>query len=263
MHDKIFKSEILTFVVGEKKERFMIHSGAIAQYTSWFDELINLSLEGEAKTIECADIEAEDFVRLCQFAYTGDYSPSGHEGPGNSSKADKQHEKAEESDENTPRLYERKSKKKKSIWEIAEESKLDTLRAAFKSRKYQAPILCQLVTDDNSILLCHARLYVLGDKYGIDSLTSLVLHKLHKSLVQIHLSNSRVGDVLQLARFIYQNTEAHSENPLRDLATSYIAANIHSFGKSADFCALLEEGTRFGSDIWRLIYPLISQDGSL
>ena len=103
------------------------------------------------------------------------------------------------------------------------------------------------------VFLSHARLYVLGNKYGIDNLTSLALCKLHQTLKLFHLyQQQRINDVIELVRYTYENTLRSANDALRMLVTEYIVAEIDTIGKSAAFKLLLEEGGEFVVDFWEL-----------
>ncbi|KAK7409458.1 hypothetical protein QQX98_008366 [Neonectria punicea] len=52
----------------------------------------------------------------------------------------------------------------------------------------------------------HARLYVLADKYGVEDLKALTLHRLHRTLGQFSIFSERIPDVVALINIIYENT---------------------------------------------------------
>lgn len=54
----------------------------------------------------------------------------------------------------------------------------------------------------------HAELYVFAEKYMIDSLRDLCLHKLHRDLCEFKLSPNNVGEIEQLLIYTYDNTAA-------------------------------------------------------
>jgi hypothetical protein len=68
-------SELFTFVVGKNKKPIVVHSGAVTRHSEVLNALINGGMaEAQTQSATLEDIEEEDFVRFCQFAYTGDYS---------------------------------------------------------------------------------------------------------------------------------------------------------------------------------------------
>lgn len=103
------------------------------------------------------------------------------------------------------------------------------------------------------MFLAHARLYVFADKYGIEPLESLSLHKLHATLKSFTLYRARVGDILKLVRYAYENGPGYKSNKLRALVSEYIACEIDTIGGTKRFFALMEEGGLFVRDFWKLV----------
>ncbi|KPM42416.1 hypothetical protein AK830_g4155 [Neonectria ditissima] len=52
----------------------------------------------------------------------------------------------------------------------------------------------------------HARLYVLADKYGVEDLKALTLHRLHRTLGLFSIYSERIPDAVALIQIIYENT---------------------------------------------------------
>ncbi|KAF2110045.1 hypothetical protein BDV96DRAFT_604128 [Lophiotrema nucula] len=77
----MIRSGQFTFLVGEEKKWVVVHAGAIAANTEPLNKLVNgcaggRTSESETRTAEFKDIKYEDFVRICEYAYYGDYSVS-------------------------------------------------------------------------------------------------------------------------------------------------------------------------------------------
>ncbi|KAF3004328.1 hypothetical protein E8E13_009412 [Curvularia kusanoi] len=71
----LIQSEQFTFYVGQAGKPIVVHSAAIAATSQHLDALINGGM-GEAAT-RCAqikDVEIDDFIRFCEYAYRGDYT---------------------------------------------------------------------------------------------------------------------------------------------------------------------------------------------
>lgn len=237
------------------------------------------------------DVETEDFTRFCQFAYVGDYSPPKpqevHLQELSETAELKQHtgflidQQSEESPPPPPPpppvemergdeppadndWWAQTSSKKKKKGTALKKSKLSQLRRMFASRmgddirarletSYKVVVNNSPQQDFTSVFLGHVRLYILGDKYGIEDLTTLVLYKLHKTLIAFSLHEDRIVDVLQLIRYTYEHAPQQSTDPLRTLVTEYVAAEIDIIGKSVEFHALLEEGGEFVTRFWKVI----------
>ena len=107
--------------------------------------------------------------------------------------------------------------------------------------------------DYTGVFLAHAGLYVFADKYGIEPLESLSLHKLHITLKSFTLYRARVGDILKLVRYAYENGPDYEKNKLRTLVSEYVACEIDTIGETKRFLALMEEGGPFVRDFWKLV----------
>jgi hypothetical protein len=74
---RIFNSHLFTFLVGEAAEPVVVHAAAIAEQSNALDKLINGGMaESRGRSARISDVSKKDFVRFCQFAYSGDYSPA-------------------------------------------------------------------------------------------------------------------------------------------------------------------------------------------
>jgi len=72
---RILNSDQFTFFVGEKKRPIVVHAAAIAEQSQALNTLINGRMkEAQTRSVDFGDVLEEDFIRLCQFAYTGDYA---------------------------------------------------------------------------------------------------------------------------------------------------------------------------------------------
>ncbi|KAF2092510.1 hypothetical protein NA57DRAFT_82226 [Rhizodiscina lignyota] len=318
MQEEIFTSELFTFILGAERKTITVHSKAIARLAPSLDKLINGPLrEAQEKVVRWDDIEVGDFVRFCQFAYAGDYTPpeprvyisvrqDTHKFSQDDGKKPVDTEIQNEADYDPvppsapsclfddtppPAEYEvaeesppagneiwagwnhgqsmtKKEQRRlqKLGWERVSqpktESKISKLRAEFRSKMfpesrtwnalnnlYQTVANTDPKQDFTPVFVGHARLYVLGNKYGIDNLSSMALHKLHKTLGLFDLFEARIPDVIELVRYIYENT-LDSDDELRVLVMDYITSEIDSIGRHAEFRSLLKEGGDFVVDFW-------------
>ena len=86
------------------------------------------------------------------------------------------------------------------------------------------------------------------------SLKSLALHKLHRTLLSFKMYASRIGDVIELARYVYSSEhtcerfENESINELREIVVEYIVREIEVIGGFRGLLALMEEGGPFVID---------------
>ncbi|XP_014561166.1 hypothetical protein COCVIDRAFT_87156 [Bipolaris victoriae FI3] len=147
----------------------------------------------------------------------------------------------------------------------------DSVRAHFDTRSYLAaedPRTVMLVTfepkhntapnqDFTPVFLGHARLYTFACMRGVDPLRRLTLHKLHRTLLGFQLYSRRVWDIVELARYAYNQGEDRkvdgTKDELRQLVLEYIVREVTVFGKHPAFLLLLEEGGEFVVDFWSLV----------
>jgi hypothetical protein len=105
------------------------------------------------------------------------------------------------------------------------------------------------------ILVAHASLYVLAEKWGVESLKVLTLFKLHRTLKMLRLDASTVGDIVELTRYTYSDeTTPDLEtgiDGLRGLICHYIAANAKMMAEHISFTALIEDGGALARDLWK------------
>jgi hypothetical protein len=248
--------------------------------------------EKESGVAELEDVDVDNFIRLCQFAYTGDFTvpkPS-VDVTEQSEEADKKLaealSKVVESDDEYLGFFPRSSKtikkgrKGKNVtgWGLEDETleeqqqRLQQGAAQRQQQKFSEQIFCTEFPSTTLARSCepqtnssasqnytpvfvgYASLYALADQYMIESLKSLTLHKLHKTLVDFTLYAERVSDILELVQYTYSNSITHDYggDQLRSLITEYVVLKIEIIDKSEQFAAVLEEGGPFVRDFWRL-----------
>ncbi|KAF2787532.1 hypothetical protein K505DRAFT_287764 [Melanomma pulvis-pyrius CBS 109.77] len=80
-------SHQFTFFVGQEEKPIVVHAAAIAAASQQLDALINGGMgESETRCARLEDVEVDDFIRFCEYAYRGDYTvPSWEELPPESS----------------------------------------------------------------------------------------------------------------------------------------------------------------------------------
>jgi hypothetical protein len=114
--------------------------------------------------------------------------------------------------------------------------------------------------DFTPVLLAHARLYAFAHAHLIAPLQALALDKLHRTLLDFKLFAGRIGDVVELARYIYSadggvpdRGQDGTLDELRRLVVEYVVCEIDTIGKSEAFVGFLEEGGEFVGDFWKLV----------
>ncbi|PYH85258.1 hypothetical protein BO82DRAFT_398688 [Aspergillus uvarum CBS 121591] len=73
---KIISSRLFTFAVGAEGKRITVHSEVLASVSSELGNLLNARLVIEGlSALDWPDVEEGTFIRLCEYAYVGDYTP--------------------------------------------------------------------------------------------------------------------------------------------------------------------------------------------
>lgn len=102
-------------------------------------------------------------------------------------------------------------------------------------------------------LIAHARLFVFADRYLIDPIKGLCLHKLHRDLAYFKLTAATAPRLFELLDFTNKNTgsdtgmscgetETGMGKDLRDLVVAYAAAQAKKLVEYDAFKVLLTEG---------------------
>ncbi|KAJ5765316.1 hypothetical protein N7520_004875 [Penicillium odoratum] len=111
--------------------------------------------------------------------------------------------------------------------------------------------------DFTPVFLEQARLYVLADKYGIDSLCKLVISKMYRTLQSFKLYDTGLSGIIELVRFVYMNTPPNyggKIDAMRNFVTRYVVSVLGQIGENESFQEILEEGGPFVSDFWHIIW---------
>ena len=104
------------------------------------------------------------------------------------------------------------------------------------------------------IFLRHARLYVFAEKWGIEALKMMALHKLHKTLCSYAVDRSRYSVIIDLVKYTYDNTPSRKpRDPLRELVTNYIAYEAKDIARSEQCLDLVQDVGDFARDLLSMV----------
>lgn len=277
--EEMLTSRPFKFIIGPDEVPIVVHETVLAEQSPSLAVLMRgemaESVTGESRWI---DVDKGTFVRFAQFAYTGDYSiPNGSraqaavEGhlPDSTPSATPS---AREPEDTWGLGYSGPSKKRKKFMNCKSVSEPQTPASKiFNSLKY--PLIesrsnfcaCKPSMNDrpveksSEVLLAHASLYVLAEKWGVNSLKTLVLSKLHQTLSTFNLDALKAQEVIDLARYAYSDgstPDLETEiDGLRNLICLYIAANVEVVSEHTSFMDLLEDGGAFVRDLWKRVVP--------
>jgi hypothetical protein len=238
-------------------------------------------------------VDEQTFVRFCEYAYMGDYTP-----------AQQQHVLASFNFDGgeipTPMgdlaegafAASKKSKKKKGASRIADYDNVEEccghcvqcgqcgrgvptqiLWDEFQRRKYSAVIpkfrpresLDECENNDGPFY-CHARVYVFAEMYEIADLRSLALDKLHQALCSFKVVAGQMGRVIDLVRFSYCNDNTRDNeagqdmDSLRRMVVHFVVCVFGTIVKDDKFPGLMEAGGCFARDLTGLLGERIIGD---
>lgn len=267
------------------KVPIVVHEAAISNQSPALSRLMcgemSESLAGE---VILKDVDEETFARFAQFAYLGDYSvptmiisPSKkcstppNEWPAQSNEWPAQPEgplalKRDEFPWRIPEVPGKKKSKSPGLRYARLNPKFSSLYYKIDpqtdfTKKYKPSLADGEKENVSKILLVHASLYVLGDKWGVEELRMLALSKLHKTLSMLPRDVEKIPYIVDLTRYAYsdENTpdlESGMDN-MRELICCYLATCAEMSSRSISFLTLLEEGGPFVRDFWKIVGPMI------
>ena len=266
---------------------------AISQHSDVFNAMINGPMKESSDGVATLeDVEVETFSLFCQFAYTMDYDyiqpvRSLDLSRKNEVVVDGDHshdcepisvpnEPLEVPNETFPVPDEPPvmisidvgvpiSKKKKLI------SRKEKFREHFEllscysgpTQSLRVPRVAPDFSNDKEasksfrdVFFGYAKLYTFSVRYCIEDLTNLTLSKLHHTLKSIGIPDAEIMvDIVNLIDFVFEYTQDldHRRDPLREMLTLYVATQIDTAHRSAEFHSLLERGGKFVSDLFSVL----------
>ena len=211
------------------------------------------------------DVDKATFVRFVRWLYSTDYPALEPKLPSDESAVPSAAEAPQTTwNDDEWGFYTTKKKSKK---EKHKEAKKGSLKESFISRKYDIgdvwgtlgaetawspPLRSNKASNEDytEVFLCHARLYVFAEKYDIQPLKELALSKLQQTLAIFTLYPERVGDIISLLKYIYDNT-AESEpgcEDIRTMAVHYLGCEMEILVKEGSIKDLLATNSEMLSD---------------
>ena len=112
-------------------------------------------------------------------------------------------------------------------------------------------------------LVAHARLWVFANMYMVGSLEELCLHKLHRDLLALDLTEETVPKVTELAAYVYGQESttidpANAKLSPRTLTLAYMAQNSESLLKYDDFKQFIDMGGEVVMDLFAEMGKLVT-----
>ncbi|CZS92519.1 uncharacterized protein RAG0_03135 [Rhynchosporium agropyri] len=222
------------------------------------------------------EVDEQTFVRFCEYAYMGDYTPAQKQIVLPNTRTDHEEFRTECYCEERAFSAHKKNKKKKGGLMFVDddihvepcvrcslETPTQKLWDEFQCRVYSvvSPKFrpCEEFEADSGPFLCHARVYVFADMYDIPDLCSLALDKLHHALCAFEVVSDGMEEVIDLARFSYCNENTRDNEPRRDMddlrrmVVHFVVCVFGKIVKDDKFLGMMEEGGCFARDLTGLL----------
>ena len=263
--------------MGPKRTSFTVHAAIVADLSAPLNALINGSM-GEAKdgVVVLDDMNEQTFVRFCEYAYLGDYTPAQR---GNVPSIEKKALSLADDEDTFPSFGLKKKKKGKSPFAVEDLGDETHCRHCggrteqifwdeFQKRDYLV-IGARFQAGENregdiDVLLCHAHVYVFADKYDIANLRILALDKLHHALQSFKAVGGQTKSLVELLRFSYSNDNTRDNSvgqdldDLRSMVINYVARVFEKVAGDDIFLELMEEGGPLARDLTNLLVKRIT-----
>ncbi|KAF1939107.1 hypothetical protein EJ02DRAFT_497885 [Clathrospora elynae] len=249
-----------------------MHSAAIAKLSGPLNCLINGPMkEAQENRTRLLDPQVENFERISDFAYRGEYSspvcvyskcsPAGRSPAGRSYNAYNQSRTLTGMNKFEPEELGKCRGQEKASHYIPRTTGLSRLQAHFEARQYLAngpprsklgsnfaPASNTSSTQDFApVFLAYTRLYAFAEQYMVFPLKELTLQKLHHTLASFMLFESCRPAITKLARYVYDShwipdrgTSGRIDG-LRELVVEYMAIHTRDVKN-------LEDHRRFGGE---------------
>ncbi|KAG5961162.1 hypothetical protein E4U57_007819 [Claviceps arundinis] len=230
---EIFNSRPCVFVVGEDKREFLLHSDLIKRKSEALGDVIDASFaEGRKGYVVLRDDNAETISAFAQFIYTGDYHISSDVSAPDSAK--ESHDEGNHGN-NVAQFrhpqnglwrrfvrYEFENQENSSDPYMtsceASESEIDDLEVSYSNNRH-------MDKEYYKEFIPHAGIFVFAQYYGVEELMNLSIQRLHEALCGFSLSRERIGEILALIRYCYD--QPGSER-LKRMVAMYSAAVVNS-----------------------------------
>ena len=277
-HTDFFTLSHLPFLIGEGETAVFVHSGVIAGLSPPLERLINGPMkEAQERSARFPELLIEDFDRICEYAYRGDYSiPASTEfspaeiefdlesgsdpwGPVRvegfkdpSDIEEPENETEEDDDEDDDDDEYEMSDAGLSSYFTEDYPKLGP--SCPPSTSIFEPRANGWTQDYTPVLLGHARLYAFGDQYLIPGLKGLALAKLHNTLSYYTVWPQSRAAIIELARYAYNTNHVPNRtegkmDSLREMVIRFVVLALELFADFELHRELLEEEGEYATDL--------------
>lgn len=130
------------------------------------------------------------------------------------------------------------------------------LAARYEVRENSSP-----TEDYTTVFLGHAQLYVFAEKWGIISLKTLALSKLHETLTTFTLYAVRRPDIVALLRYTFSNYHTpdlvDAVDDLRSLIVLCTVSEAENLIHCPDFLSIFGEGGQLAQNLVQMLMKRI------
>ena len=236
------QSGIVQIAVGKDRKEFSIHT----ELTSFFpSEFL------QSPIIE--EIDEVVFGRCCEFVYSGNYSvPSPVYDPhgGQRGIAD-QLSKGSVKRWNPANI----------TWNLFHPQTLPSVCADLLDGLDQVPnyraeeeLNTNPQYDYTEIFLCHAEVYHFADRTNWGLLANFSLYRLLRLLANFPLCEERIGDVVKLMKFIFEEIDSEDMRNMKVMLQSYMLKNVETLMQDVGFRLLLDRVPSLEKTILRIMW---------
>jgi len=229
--------------------------------------------------VEWNDIEEDTFGSFWEFAYTEDYAIPDSFLHDNMGQIDADTKTSSVGALSTPSVKEavnpvyvarprsltkKQRKKKAASFESEDDSSGSAILDAFRNSwriELSDTIIDNAkdrknhIKDHAGILLHHARVYILADRYGLLNLATLSLRKLHEAVLELDPDNQQLNDFVTLLCFCYEEPRPEQ---LRRLVAHFTTCHIERLWESPTFQELVENHGSLSRDFMHFMLMRIS-----
>lgn len=276
---RIFKGPMFSFLVGKDETPVLTHAAAISATSKQMDTLINNGMKGsQEKTAKLPEIEYNDFVRFCEYAYSGHYSTPRATTPQPETVTDGKERMPEEDlsqSRKRPRFEVTSALRHTSNSSERNNAEIDRSMLPFAERPSSTPwvledLCTELIalteknprwkyvrdfqvqnndspeTDFTEVLLAHARLYAFTTYRLINRLRRMAAYKLIRTVMDLKLQlGKRVDDILELIRYVFNHpglVTSRSVDNVKHSLVRYVTVETNTIRRHEGFYQLMQEG---------------------
>lgn len=250
--DSVFQSNLIDFIVGPTCRRVTVHS-ALLSAAPWSNVLKATSQTQGPISVKVPDAVEDIFVYFCQYLYTADYNIP--------------------LPDDTPPCYAGSERCRALGWNHVLQLGGNIFRNRDSIQLTSNHLIGEMSPppasaghchqfhpcwDYDDILLAHARLHLFAAKYGLSKLHDLSLFKLLHLLHKFPLHPRRVGDLLVLLRFVFQEKDTTYDH-IQELMIHYITRHIKFLINNEDFKGLLEDIPCLNNQLLRTLVEFLGE----